>query len=132
MTWAGNSPVWRSHPPKLAKKTWRFRPSVGAAEISLAIICSCVPRLVLGNLVWRLVAFVRIDVSSVLSLIAENESYGYQIRKRLAVRSHRYFQFGFGRLYPILHGLEQRRLVTASLKQFLKVGRYHPCGERTD
>ena len=49
----------------------------------------------------------------VLSLIAENESYGYQIRKRLAVRSHRYFQFGFGRLYPILHGLEQRRLVTA-------------------
>jgi|SRR5579871_7055755 len=49
----------------------------------------------------------------VLSLIAKNESYGYQIRKQLALRSHHYFQFSFGRLYPLLRGLEQRGLVTA-------------------
>ena len=49
----------------------------------------------------------------VLSVIATSESYGYLIRKQLARRSRRYFQFGFGRLYPVLHALEQRDLVTA-------------------
>ena len=47
----------------------------------------------------------------VLWLIAEKECHGYQIRKELARRSHDYFQFGFGRLYPLLRRLEQRGLV---------------------
>jgi DNA-binding PadR family transcriptional regulator len=49
----------------------------------------------------------------VLALLAEGESYGYQLRKELALRSHHYFQFAFGRLYPLLRGLEKRALVNA-------------------
>ena len=32
----------------------------------------------------------------VLALLAEEEQYGYQMRKELASRSHHYFQFAFG------------------------------------
>lgn len=49
----------------------------------------------------------------VLALLAQDESYGYQLRKELAWRSHDYFQFAFGRLYPLLRGLEHRSLVSA-------------------
>jgi DNA-binding PadR family transcriptional regulator len=56
----------------------------------------------------------------VLALLAEDECYGYQIRKDLAERSHHYFQFAFGRLYPLLRGLEQRGLVKA---RWVKAGK---------
>jgi PadR family transcriptional regulator, regulatory protein PadR len=56
----------------------------------------------------------------VLTLLAEDECYGYQIRKDLAVRSHHYFQFAFGRLYPLLRGLEHRGLVKA---RWVKAGK---------
>ena len=49
----------------------------------------------------------------VLALLAEREGYGYQIRKDLAERSEQYFQFAFGRLYPLLRGLETRGLAKA-------------------
>jgi PadR family transcriptional regulator PadR len=49
----------------------------------------------------------------VLALLAEDEQYGYQMRKDLATRSHHYFQFAFGRLYPLLAALERRGLVRA-------------------
>ena len=49
----------------------------------------------------------------VLALLAEGDQYGYQMRKELATRSHHYFQFAFGRLYPLLTSLERRRLVTS-------------------
>jgi PadR family transcriptional regulator, regulatory protein PadR len=49
----------------------------------------------------------------VLALLAQDESYGYQLRKELAERSHHYFQFAFGRLYPLLRGLGHRDLVNA-------------------
>jgi PadR family transcriptional regulator, regulatory protein PadR len=49
----------------------------------------------------------------VLALLAEGEGYGYQIRKDLANRSEQYFQFAFGRLYPLLRGLETRGLAKA-------------------
>ncbi len=38
----------------------------------------------------------------VLALLAEQPQHGYQIRKELASRSHDYFKFAFGRLYPLL------------------------------
>jgi len=47
----------------------------------------------------------------VLALLAENESYGYRLRQELALRSHHYFRFSFGRLYPLLRGLEHRGMV---------------------
>src|SRR5689334_9877248 len=49
----------------------------------------------------------------VLALLAEGEGYGYKIRKDLADRSEQYFQFAFGRLYPLLRGLEIRGLAKA-------------------
>lgn len=56
----------------------------------------------------------------VLSLLAQDECYGYQLRKELALRSHHYFQFAFGRLYPLLRGMEKRALVTA---RWVKAGK---------
>jgi PadR family transcriptional regulator PadR len=47
----------------------------------------------------------------VLALLAKGESYGYQLRKDLAVRSKHCFQFAFGSLYPLLHRLEKRGLI---------------------
>ena len=41
------------------------------------------------------------------ALLAEDDGYGYQMRKDLATRSHHYFQFAFGRLYP--HNLPCRK-----------------------
>jgi len=49
----------------------------------------------------------------VLALLAQGEGYGYQIRKDLAARSEQYFQFAFGRLYPLLKALEHRGLARA-------------------
>jgi len=51
----------------------------------------------------------------VLALLARQPQHGYQLRKELATRSHHYFQFAFGRLYPLLRAMEQRRLVTSRL-----------------
>jgi PadR family transcriptional regulator PadR len=56
----------------------------------------------------------------VLALLAEDECYGYQLRKELALRSHHHFQFSFGRLYPLLHNLEHRGLVRA---RWVKAGK---------
>ena len=58
----------------------------------------------------------------VLALLAEKPQHGYQLRKELATRSHHYFQFAFGRLYPLLAAMEQRGLVTSRL---LKPGKSH-------
>ena len=56
----------------------------------------------------------------VLALLAENECYGYRLRQELALRSQHYFQFAFGRLYPMLRGLEHRGLVKA---RWVKAGK---------
>jgi PadR family transcriptional regulator PadR len=49
----------------------------------------------------------------ILALLAKGESYGYQLRKDLAVRSRHYFQFAFGSLYRLLRTLEKRGLARA-------------------
>jgi DNA-binding PadR family transcriptional regulator len=49
----------------------------------------------------------------VLTLLAKGGSYGYQLRKDLAVRSKHYFQFAFGSLYPLLRRLEKRGFARA-------------------
>ncbi len=43
----------------------------------------------------------------VLSLLRENDKYGYQIIGDLAVRSERVFELKEGTLYPVLHALEK-------------------------
>ncbi len=53
----------------------------------------------------------------VLALLARQPQHGYQIRKELAARSHDYFQFAFGRLYPMLASMVRRRLLTSRLEK---------------
>ena len=49
----------------------------------------------------------------VLALLKGGEMYGYQIIEELARQSENVFQFKEGTLYPILHGLEKDRLLSA-------------------
>ena len=53
----------------------------------------------------------------VLSLLAREEMYGYQMITELARRSDHSFELKEGTLYPILHALEAERLVTAREKE---------------
>ena len=49
----------------------------------------------------------------VLALLKEKEMYGYQIIEELDRRSSHVFQMKEGTLYPVLHGLEKDKLVSA-------------------
>ncbi len=49
----------------------------------------------------------------VLSLLAVEDMYGYQMILELARRSNRTFEMKEGTLYPVLHGLEREGLVEA-------------------
>jgi DNA-binding PadR family transcriptional regulator len=51
----------------------------------------------------------------VLAILADRDCHGYELRKELAARSDEYFQFAFGRLYPLLQSLERRGLVRVRL-----------------
>ena len=53
----------------------------------------------------------------VLSLLAREEMYGYQMITELARRSDHTFELKEGTLYPILHTLEADRLVTVREKE---------------
>ena len=49
----------------------------------------------------------------VLAILAEGESYGYAILKRVAEQSGGQLQWTDGMLYPVLHRLERQGLVAA-------------------
>lgn len=49
----------------------------------------------------------------VLALLKNREMYGYEIIEELERRSNQVFKLKEGTLYPILHGLERDKLVTA-------------------
>src|SRR4051795_1776485 len=49
----------------------------------------------------------------VLAILAEGESYGYAIIKRVAELSGGHLQWTDGMLYPVLHRLEREGLVAA-------------------
>src|SRR5215831_10074670 len=49
----------------------------------------------------------------VLAILAEGESYGYAIIKRVAELSGGHLQWTDGMLYPVLHRLERQGLVAA-------------------
>lgn len=49
----------------------------------------------------------------VLAILAEGESYGYAIIKRVAELSGGQLQWTDGMLYPVLHRLERQKLVAA-------------------
>ncbi len=60
--------------------------------------------------------------SLLLSLLAGQPMYGYQIVKELETRSQGYFKFKEGTLYPALHRLEKAGLITGNW-QMLPNGR---------
>ena len=47
----------------------------------------------------------------ILSLLAEESMYGYQLVKEMGLRSSGYFHLKEGTLYPALHRLERNKLV---------------------
>ena len=49
----------------------------------------------------------------VLKLLEGGDLYGYQMIEELRRRSDRTFELKAGTLYPLLHGLEEKGLVTA-------------------
>lgn len=49
----------------------------------------------------------------VLSLLEEENMYGYQMIKELSKKSENVFEFQEGTLYPILHGLEEKNFITS-------------------
>jgi transcriptional regulator len=49
----------------------------------------------------------------VLAIVAEGESYGYAILKRVAELSGGHLQWTDGMLYPVLHRLERQGLVAS-------------------
>jgi PadR family transcriptional regulator PadR len=53
----------------------------------------------------------------VLAILAEGDSYGYAIIKRVAELSSGELQWTDGMLYPVLHRLERQRLVAAKWGQ---------------
>jgi PadR family transcriptional regulator, regulatory protein PadR len=50
----------------------------------------------------------------VLAILAEGDSYGYAILKRVAELSGGHLQWTDGMLYPVLHRLERQELVDAT------------------
>jgi transcriptional regulator len=53
----------------------------------------------------------------VLAILAEGDSYGYAILKRVAELSRGQLQWTDGMLYPVLHRLERQGLVVAKWGQ---------------
>jgi DNA-binding PadR family transcriptional regulator len=47
----------------------------------------------------------------ILSLIGQEQMYGYQLIKEMGRKSEGYFQFREGTLYPALHRLEKEGLI---------------------
>lgn len=53
----------------------------------------------------------------VLQLLERREMYGYEVVKAIQVASREAFSFGEGSIYPVLHELEDRKLVKSRRAQ---------------
>ncbi len=53
----------------------------------------------------------------VLKLLAEKEMYGYEMIETLRQRSQNVFELKAGTLYPLLHSLEEKGLVTSDERE---------------
>lgn len=49
----------------------------------------------------------------ILELLKQENMYGYQMIKKLKEKSENIFELKEGTLYPILHSLEENRLITS-------------------
>mgnify|MGYP001607291716 CR=1 FL=1 len=53
----------------------------------------------------------------ILSILAEGESYGYAIIKRVSDLSNGRMQWADGMLYPVLHRLEKQKLIQSQWRE---------------
>ena len=49
----------------------------------------------------------------VMSVLKDEDLYGYKIIKKLKIRSENVFEMSEGTLYPILHALEKEKFLTS-------------------
>ncbi len=62
----------------------------------------------------------------ILRLLSEQDMYGYEMIDTLRKRSQNVFELKAGTLYPILHGLEEKGMVTVYEQEMLgKVRKYY-------
>lgn len=54
----------------------------------------------------------------ILKLLSEKDMYGYEMIDTLRRRSKNVFELKAGTLYPLLHGLEDKGLLTAYEKEY--------------
>ena len=53
----------------------------------------------------------------VMSVLKDEDLYGYKIIKKLEIRSENVFEMSEGTLYPILHALEKEKFLTSYLEE---------------
>ena len=56
------------------------------------------------------------SVPIILSILSENESYGYEIIQKVKAISNGKIEYGDGTLYPVLHKLEKKELIESYWK----------------
>ena len=62
----------------------------------------------------------------ILRLLSEKDMYGYEMIDTLRKRSQNVFELKAGTLYPLLHGLEDKRFLISYEKEVLgKVRKYY-------
>ncbi len=57
-----------------------------------------------------------VPVLLILSLLAKEEMYGYQIVRSIQSASRSQFNFAEGSIYPVLHALEEAKLVKSEAR----------------
>ena len=62
----------------------------------------------------------------ILKLLSEKDMYGYEMIDTLRKRSQNVFELKAGTLYPLLHGLEEKGLLTVYEQEYMgKVRKYY-------
>ena len=62
----------------------------------------------------------------ILGLLKEKDMYGYEMIDSLRQRSRNVFELKAGTLYPLLHGMEEKGLLTAYEQEYAgKVRKYY-------
>lgn len=63
----------------------------------------------------------------VLRLLSEKDMYGYEMIDTLRQRSQNVFELKAGTLYPLLHGLEEKQMLTSYEQEALGKTRKYYC-----
>ena len=62
----------------------------------------------------------------ILRLLSDKDMYGYEMIDSLRKRSENVFELKAGTLYPLLHGMEEKGLVTVYEKEYAgKIRKYY-------